>query len=80
MAGCSAEEVKKLYYPSGKLKSEMRYKQGKLHGVTRGYYENGKLKAEAVFKEDKLVSAACYDEQGNSIECPPFNERKEGED
>ncbi len=79
MAGCSREEVRKEYYPSGTLKSEMRYKHGKLNGITRGYYASGKLKAEAVFQEDKLVSASCYDETGNKIDCPPFNVRSEDE-
>ena len=73
LSGCS-EEVKQEYYPNGKLKSEMRYKNGKMEGMTKGYYDNGKLKAEAIFKDDKLVSAVCYDESGNKIECPKFNE------
>ena len=73
LSGCS-EEVKQEYYPNGKLKSEMRYKNGKLEGMTKGYYDSGKLKAEAIFKDDKLVSAVCYDEKGNKIECPKFNE------
>ena len=38
LSGCS-EEVKQEYYPNGKLKSEMRYKNGKLEGMTKGYYE-----------------------------------------
>jgi antitoxin component YwqK of YwqJK toxin-antitoxin module len=73
LLGCS-EKVKKEYYPNGKLKSEMRYKHDKLEGMTKGYYESGKLKAEAIFKDDKLLSAICYDENGNKIECPKFNE------
>jgi len=78
MLGCS-EEVKKEYYPNGKLKSEMRYKNDKLEGVTKGYYESGKLKAEAIFKDDKLVTASCYEENGNKIECPQFNEKNKDE-
>jgi len=73
LSGCS-EEVKQEHYPNGKLKSEMRYKNGKLEGMTKGYYDNGKLKAEAIFKDDKLVSAVCYDENGNKSECPKFND------
>ncbi len=78
VSGCS-EEVKKEYYPNGKLKTEMRYKSGKLEGTTKGYYASGKLKAEAVFKDDKLVSAVCYDENGNKIKCPKFNDEKKDE-
>jgi antitoxin component YwqK of YwqJK toxin-antitoxin module len=77
LSGCSSEEVKKEYYPNGKLKTEMRYKNGKLDGMTKGYYDSGKLKAEAVFKDDKMVSAVCYDENGNKIECPKFNDEKQ---
>ena len=57
----------------------MRYKNGKLEGMTKGYYESGKLKAEAIFKDDKPLSVSCYDENGNKFECPKFNKKNKDE-
>ena len=45
---------RKEYYPSGKLKSETRFKDGELNGVSKGYYESGKLSFEMPFKNGKL--------------------------
>jgi antitoxin component YwqK of YwqJK toxin-antitoxin module len=47
-----AEKVaeKDYYLPSGKLKEERYYKNGKLDGVRRKYYEDGKLRHESSYK------------------------------
>jgi len=42
-------EVKKVLDENGKLKYERNYKNGKLHGISRGYYPSGKLKVTSSF-------------------------------
>ncbi len=49
----ASAEIKKEYYPSGKLKSEVNYKNGKLEGIFMDYYKHGKLKYEANYKNGK---------------------------
>ena len=39
-------EVRKEYYPSGKLKTERNFIKGKLEGISKVYYESGELQAE----------------------------------
>tara|TARA_Y100000031_G_C8111403_1_gene333660 strand:+ start:104 stop:565 length:462 start_codon:yes stop_codon:yes gene_type:complete len=51
-------EVKKEFYPSGKLKSEQNYINGKLEGTGKGYYERGKLQWEETYKNGKLEGIA----------------------
>lgn len=70
LAGCSVE-TNKEFYPSGRVKSEKRYKKGKLEGVTKEFYESGKLKARIYYKDNKPATSTCYDEQENIIPCPP---------
>ena len=50
--GCS-REVKKEYYPDGKLKSVLNYKKGKLEGIAKYYYENGNLKERVNYRKGK---------------------------
>jgi antitoxin component YwqK of YwqJK toxin-antitoxin module len=71
--GCSVE-VKKEFYPDGKVKAEMRYKKGKLEGISKGFYESGKLKVRAYFKDGTLTTATCYDENEKIIPCPKMKE------
>lgn len=47
-------EMKKAYYPSGKIQSETLYKDGKMHGVRKLYYANGKLQSESYYKTGKM--------------------------
>lgn len=47
-------EMKKEYYPSGKLQSETLYKDGQIDGVRKLYYANGKLQSEALYKTGKM--------------------------
>ncbi len=51
-AGCS-REVKKEYYPDGKLKSVLNYKKGKLEGIALYYYQNGQLKERVNYRKGK---------------------------
>jgi len=54
----SSAEVKKEFYPSGKLKSEQNYINGKLEGIGKGYYESGKLQWEEIYKNGELEGIA----------------------
>ncbi len=73
VAGCSVE-IKKEYYPDGKLKAEMRFKRGKLEGISRGFYANGKLKVKAYFENGKRLTTTCYGENEKTTECPKLRE------
>ena len=46
-------EVKKEYYPSGKLKLETTYRDGKKDGIEKIYFESGKLRGETPYKDGK---------------------------
>ncbi len=46
-------EVLKDYYPSGQLKLEYAYKDGKQEGITKYYYESGQLEWEGNYKDGK---------------------------
>ena len=41
----ASAEIRKEYYPSGKLKSEENYINGKKEGISKWFYESGKLDA-----------------------------------
>jgi|GEM_PF-1029551 antitoxin component YwqK of YwqJK toxin-antitoxin module len=43
LVGCNRVEVKKEFYPNGRLKSEMPYKNGKLDGISSEYSKGGRL-------------------------------------
>ncbi len=47
----------KTYYESGRIKSSVNYKEGKIEGETFFYYddENKTIRAEAFFEEDQLT-------------------------
>ena len=49
-AGCS-REVKKEYYPNGKLKAVLNYKKGELEGIAKYYYPNGILKERVNYRK-----------------------------
>ena len=42
------------YWPDGKVKSELRYTEGKLDGLCKWYYSNGNPSMEAVYKMNIL--------------------------
>ncbi|MBD3268416.1 hypothetical protein GF373_17250 [bacterium] len=51
---CSKEVcVKRWYRESGELEYEWQYKNGKLHGPSRGYYKSGELEWETQWKNGK---------------------------
>ena len=52
------EETKRTYYASEKIKTEARYVNGILDGVSRRYYENGALWSETNYRNGKRDGAA----------------------
>ena len=46
--------VKRAYWENGKLKSELRYEQGKLNGECVWYDQNGKKQTQAFYHNDTL--------------------------
>ena len=52
------EETKRTYYASEKIKTEARYVNGKLDGVSKRYYENGALWSETKYKNGKRDGTA----------------------
>lgn len=52
-AACD-NSVQKSYWENGKLKSELRYENGKLNGECVWYDQNGALSAKANYKDDVL--------------------------
>lgn len=55
-------------YPSGKILSEIYFKNGKENGLTKFYYENGNLQAKAEYKNGLLDGTVySYSPQGNLL-------------
>jgi len=52
--GCWQAVCVKNYYDDGEIKSEARYKDGKLNGSIKEYYANGNLKREWNYKDGQL--------------------------
>jgi hypothetical protein len=57
-------EVRKEYYPSGKLLYERNYINDKLEGIARNYYENGEYKYIDTYKDGKKINRKAYTEEG----------------
>lgn len=57
-----------LKYPDGSVKGEMRYYQGKLHGISTFYSPTGIVLGRSLFVEDKRVGQTLqYDLEGNLV-------------
>jgi antitoxin component YwqK of YwqJK toxin-antitoxin module len=41
-------------------------------GKVYSFYENGKRYSEGTFKDGDLISAKCWDEDGNEKDCPDY--------
>lgn len=60
------DDLQKSYYDNGKLRSELRYEEGKLHGHCKWYYETGLLQMEAWYEHNMLNGKQVrYHENGN---------------
>jgi len=61
-------EIRKSYYPSGKLRSERSFRKGIPHGCHRVWHENGVLASEEHLKDGVPDAVGRqWDEQGNLI-------------
>ena len=78
-AGCS-REVKKEYYPNGKLKAELNYKKGELEGIAKYYYQSGNLKERANYRKGKRerVSTTFHENGKVKEEITYVNGKREG--
>lgn len=46
--------TKKVYWDSGKLQSEVQYKEGEMHGPAIWYYENGNIQQELIYNQGNI--------------------------
>ena len=49
----ATDEVKKKFYPNGRIKHEIVLNNGLKHGIAKYYYETGTLKKEITYKKGK---------------------------
>ena len=71
--GSKERLVKKLeYYENEKIKSSTDWKDGKPNGDFIEWYENEQKYSEGTFKDGAVISAKCWDEDGN--ECDECSE------
>ncbi len=66
----------KWFYDDGKPKRTTEYKKGMKHGKTTYYYKNGNKKSEINFYLDKNIKQVSWDEKGQRIENPSFQQFK----
>jgi antitoxin component YwqK of YwqJK toxin-antitoxin module len=50
-AGFIMDGLRKEYYPDGKLKAEINYRQAARDGMCRLYYDNGRLQASGNYRD-----------------------------
>ena len=68
------------YYPSGKKKAEIPYKNGKIKGLMTGWYESGRKLFEAPYKDGKRegVTVSFYENGKKECETLFKNDKEEG--
>jgi len=64
------------YYENGTQRRFATYKNGLKHGPTIFFYNNGIKKSEIIFDNDKNIRQSSWDEKGNRISNPSFNQFK----
>ena len=52
--------VSRSFYPSGHLKSEQEYKEGKLHGHERNFTQAGQLIRHTRYEDGEVISDVSY--------------------
>lgn len=57
-------EVKKTYYPNGKIKSETAYKDGRKHGLSKQYDTNGQLQESKSYEHGRLSGKGLISDNG----------------
>ena len=58
------------HYENGQKRSEGTYKDGERDGLYTKWYKNGQEKLERTYKDRAVISAKCWDEDGNEKDCP----------
>ena len=58
------------WYENGQKIREGTYKNGEPDGLTTTWYENGQKWLEGTYKNGVLITAECWDEDGNEKDCP----------
>lgn len=66
--GVSCNDVKEVYYPSGKLHKEFTFKDGLANGPFKVFYESGKIKREGVLKDNKFDGESIWYYENGEIE------------
>lgn len=80
--GADTEEgdLKQQFFENGELATEVRFKDGKRHGLSRSYYESGSLRSEVIYDQG-MKHGICknYYKDGNlSTEMNYVNDEKNG--
>jgi antitoxin component YwqK of YwqJK toxin-antitoxin module len=61
-----------LYSQDGALTQEMRYEDGKLHGVSTDYYPSGAIESIEVFDKGRLIGVRYFDVDGKELSIGDF--------
>ena len=57
------------WYANGQKREERTYKDGEYDGLYTEWYENGQKRGEGTYKDGELISAKCWDWNGNEEDC-----------
>ena len=52
--------LREKFYPNGKIKSSINYKDGIKHGTAKNYYDNGNLKLSMTYDNGKKTGKSSY--------------------
>jgi TonB family protein len=61
------EGFSRVWYPNGRLKSEIEYKEGKINGKRMTYFENGRIKRNETFVNGELMEGHIYNNEGKEV-------------
>jgi TonB family protein len=64
-----------VYHNNGGVKRQEQYRYGFRQGDGFTYYPSGKLRSQDRFEGYKRVSQACFDEEGNTLDCDTLAKR-----
>jgi len=77
--GCN-RKVEKIYYPNGKIKQKITFKDGNKECEFKSYYENGQIKVQGTYKKDKQEGTFIWYYENGTIETKSFfiNDKENG--
>ena len=58
------------WYENGQKMMEATLKDGAPDGLWTSLYEKGQKQSETIYKNGELITAECWDEDGNEKDCP----------